>query len=519
MEDPEPAAAAPRLTGRRWTPAPSTLAGVGVTLAAFAAFAWRLLPDVGFWDTGVFQAAPPVLGLTHPTGYPTYMLLSWTWVHLLPLGSAAFKLNLLTAACGALAVGMVFVLARRIGAGTLPAAAGALTLGLMTTFWRTSVRADPHPLHVLLALTIVVLLLAWDRNRDARLLVGAALLFGLGLGNHALMAMLAPGIGVFVITARPSLLRSPRTILAAALVLLAGLAVYAYIPLRAAANPPVHHDFAPTTWPLFWRYVLGQDFAGSMGFLSARGPGIAAGELGTFASHTADALSAPIAAGLAWLGFLGLVALLQRRAWRMSWLLVATAGLTLYARLTYVNGDLERYALFPLAVVAALGALGAQTIWDRVTGDEPPAERPADERPTAGRRALRAVPASLLLVPIALVVLNGDRVGVASARCYVDDLLARVPARAYVVSWWSMSTPIWYAQAVEGARPDVGVVNASSTAADEVARIWPEGRPVYLVQLERDVQRVRDAGYTLESERYCGIDAWHVTGGPSAATP
>lgn len=495
----------------------AALVGVAVTLAALAAFVWRLLPDVGYWDTGIFQAAPPVLGLTHPTGYPTYLLLGWAWTHLFPFGSAAFKLNLLTAIAGSLGVGMAYMLARRIGAGTLAAAAGALTLGTMATYWRTAVRADPHPLHVFLALAVVALLLAWDRRRDARFLVGAAFLFGLSMGNHALTAMLVPGIGVFVLTARPSLFRQPRAIVVAALALLAALAVYAYIPLRAAANPPIHYDYAPTTWPLFWRYVLGQDFAGGMGFLGAAGPGLAIRSFGDFAAHTAEALTAQVAIGLVWLGLLGLATLLQRRQWRIAWLLVATGGLTLYARLTYANGDLERYALFPIAVLAVLAALGAQSVWDQATGDEPVAERLPGDRPTTGRRILRQVPGALLAVPIILVVLNNGHVAVASARCFVDAVEAQVPTRAYIVSWWSMSTPIWYAQSVEGARPDIVVINADSTAPDEIARVWPEGRPIYLIELSGAIERVREAGYTLEADRFCGVDAWRVTAIPEGA--
>jgi len=83
-----------------------------VVLVALAAFSWRLLEDVGFWDTAIFQAAPPTLGLTHPTGFPTFNLLGWLWTTLLPLGNAAYEMNLFTAVTGALAVGMVYVVSR-----------------------------------------------------------------------------------------------------------------------------------------------------------------------------------------------------------------------------------------------------------------------------------------------------------------------------------------------------------------------------------------------------------------------
>jgi hypothetical protein len=473
-----------------------------VTAVALAGFVAQLLPGVGFWDTAIFQAAPPVLGLTHPTGFPTLMLLGWAWVHLLPFLSPATALNLLTAVSGALAIGLVAAIARRLGAGLLPASAAALAVAFSVTFWRTSARADPHPLHVLLALLVIALLLAWDRRRDGRLLVGAALVFGLGMGNHALMALVAPGVGVFVLTARPSPLRQPRLVAAAALALAAGLTVYAYVPLRAAAGPAIHYDYEPATWPLFWRYVLGQDFAGSMTFLGPEGPGVALRELGTFVGHTAEAFTAPVLAVMAWLALVGAGALLVARRWRVTWLLLAVGGLTLYARLTYSNGDLERYALLPLALMAVLAAVGATTALDRIG-------LPGPFRQVAS--------AGLLVVPAALAVVNASAVQPYSARCYVDAVVADLPADAGVAAWWSAVTPIWYAQAIEGALPGAEVVSASSTAPDVVARLWSEGRPVYLVQLEPDVQRVRDAGWTLEPVSFCGMGAWRVTAAPGAS--
>ena len=522
--------------GARWWSATGVQAAA-VSIVALAAYATRLLPDVGFWDTAVFQGAAPTLGLTHPTGYPTFLLLGWLWTHALPMVTPALAMNMLTAVAGALAVGLVFVVARRIGAGAPAAAAAALTLGLMVSFWQTAVRADPHPLHVLLATGIVLLLLEWDRRAQDRYLTAAALVFGLAMGNHMLTTMLAPGIGVYVLTTRPSILRRPRMVLKAAAALLLGMAVYAYVPLRAAANPAIHHDFAPTTVPLFLRYVLGQDFAGSMGFLSPDGLGAAARELGAFASQTGSALTPAIAIAFGYLALAGLYALLRDRSWRTAWLLGATGALTLYARLTYANGDIERYALYPIAVAAALAALGAQALWDGLLatlrldamepdpGDAGRAPDTGSNGASAGgsrpsrTRALVLVPAILLVVPIFLFLANGDRVRPMSARCYVDAVAAQAPRDASIVSWWSMTTPLWYAQAVEHARPDITVILAGSLAIDEVARLQPEGRPVVVIQSDDVLQQIRDAGYALRQMDFCGREAWEVTGPAETGAP
>jgi hypothetical protein len=431
-------------------------------------------------------------------------------------------MNLLAAVTGAGAVALAFLLGRRIGAGMAASAAAALSVGLMLSFWRTASRADPHPLHVLLALAIILLLLAWDRRGDWRPLVVAAVLFGLAMGNHLLTSMLAPGIAVFVFTRRPSILRRPAVVLAAAGCVVLGLLVYAYVPIRAAANPPIHHDFAPTTPELFLRYVLGQDFSGSMGFLTPEGLGAAARELGTFAAQLGESLSVPVAVGLGFFTLAGVYALLLKRRWRVGWLLVATGGLTLYARLTYANADLERYAMYPVAIMASLAALGVTTLWEDLVAGPRVARAGAGSTvgaDSAGDNAaeqrwwlVAMLPAVLLIVPAYLFATNAERVNIASARCFVDEAATRLEDNAVVISWWSYATPLWYMQAVEGGRPDITVVLTGSGIPEEVARRQPDGRPQYVIQFEDELQRLRDAGATLEEVSLCGATAWKVTG-------
>ena len=69
-----------------------------VFVAAVVLYVRTLLPDVGTWDTAEFQAIGPVLGIAHPTGYPTYTLLAWlASVVLQPFGNEAYRADLLSA--------------------------------------------------------------------------------------------------------------------------------------------------------------------------------------------------------------------------------------------------------------------------------------------------------------------------------------------------------------------------------------------------------------------------------------
>jgi hypothetical protein len=45
------------------------------------------------------------------------------------------------------------------------------------------------------------------------------------------------------------------------------------------------------------------------------------------------------------------------------------------------------------------------------------------------------------------------------AAVWTDKALGLLEPNAMVVSWWSYSTPLWYAQIVEGRRPDIFIVD------------------------------------------------------------
>jgi len=465
-----------------------------VAVFAFGAYASHLLRSVGFWDTAIFQAAAPTLGLTHPTGFPTYLLLGWAFTNLVPIGDPAYRMDLLSAVISALAVATLYLVIRWIGATPAVAAIGALTFGLLQPFWRTAGRADPHTLHVLLALALILLALEWNRRgRPHRWLLAMAFLFGLALGNHLLMVLMGPALAGYVLLCEPGLVLAVRRIVGLAVAFLTGAGVYLYVPLRAASNPPIHHDFAPTTWDLFWRYVLGSDFRGSMGFLSLDGPGNALGALPAFI-RSLDAGSHPaIAMAVIGLALVGLIAL-ARSSPRAAFLLLASAGLTLYAALNYQNADIERYYFLPVAILVALAALGAQLVlWSRI---------PAVP-------SLQIVTPALAVVPIALLALNSGRVDNPSAECYAQAALQEVKPNAVVMSWWSYSTPLWYERFVAGERPDVEVFNGIDAIPGEVDRRFGQGRPIYVIQPSSTLARIQ-ATYALTPLNACGVTLYEV---------
>src|SRR5690349_7641042 len=85
-------------------------------LAALALYVRTLYPGlVGSGDTPELQFVGRVFGIPHTPGYPLYAVLAWLVAHV-PLGGLAYRMNLSSAVCGALAVALVARIGMRLGA-------------------------------------------------------------------------------------------------------------------------------------------------------------------------------------------------------------------------------------------------------------------------------------------------------------------------------------------------------------------------------------------------------------------
>jgi hypothetical protein len=482
------------------------LAGLAVAVVVVVNGWAGLMPGVGFWDTGEFQTVLPILGTAHPTGYPTYVILGFV-VNLLltPLGEPAFRINVLSLLAVAAAAGLTVELVRRLtGSLAIGVAAG---LGLATTpfVWDNAMRADPHPVHLFFVALLLVLLVVWEqaRNRESptsdRWLVAAAAVFGLSMGNHSLTLLLAPGVGLYVLAVHPGIVRRPRLVGACAVALaLTVVGAYLELPLRAGPfrAPLVYAN--PDTWDGFWYIALAEQFRGSLSDPLGNLPG----KLGDLWNLTVGQYG--LLALLVPLGFIAAIRRVPRYA-----LLTGTAMLiTVAFDASYANADINRYYLGPIlwawTWIACLGAvvidLGV-TLWSWLARRTPDATRQA----TAG---LAVVVAIAMLVPTvgeqAARREAADRSGDTSAAAWLDQVLPAVAPNAVLISWWSTSTPLWYAALVEGRRTDIDVVDDRTildrgygSALGVISRFLGTN-PVYIIRAnDHDLAEIQ-AAYHLD---------------------
>ena len=117
------------------------LSCAGIFAVVLAVYAWTLYPSVPGGDSGELTVAAYRLGVAHPPGYPLFTLLGKLFT-LLPLGSIAWRMNLLTAVLGSLAAA---VLARAAWKITGSFAAGLFAGGMFAfspLIWRWSIVAE-----------------------------------------------------------------------------------------------------------------------------------------------------------------------------------------------------------------------------------------------------------------------------------------------------------------------------------------------------------------------------------------
>lgn len=425
----------------------------------FALGAAQAAPSVTTGDAGEFTAAAAVLGVAHAPGYPLYVLVAKAFGALVPIGNWAYRTNLLSAACGALALAAFADALRRLGAGRAARLGAAAVLGLSPLWREQSAVTEVFSLHLLFAaLLLWIVAAAGERLLEPGPAAALGLTFGLGLGAHQTLALVLPAL-LLAGRARPGGL--PRALSRAALGALAGFSIHAALPLRALHGPPLDWDHAVTASALK-RLLLRRDY-GSLSLTTDAA-----------ASSGPEALAAQAWRSLAGvgrqLGPLGAaLALLGAAAWRRSglrlpaaaawaWLLAAGPAFLMLGRPPFdpqTSGALERFHLLPLLGAGLFVAAGLEVLWRA--------------RPEAGAAA--ALAASALLAPGAAA--EGRR-GDFLAHDFGRSILRELPPDAVLAmdggddTFYSLS----FLKFAQGARPDVrmfdrgGVVFPGAYGAD-----------------------------------------------------
>ncbi|MFQ5575540.1 MAG: protein O-mannosyl-transferase family, partial [Anaerolineae bacterium] len=471
-----------------------TLTGAALFAAGLAAYTSTLAPTVLNGDAALFQYTPLVLGVTYPTGYPVYLLLARLWLALVPVGEVAWRMNLFSAGCGALALPFLYGAARRLLQNRAAAVSSVLLFATLPTYWRWATEAKIYTLNILL-FSIVLWLAARGEEEGgwpARLRYTlAALALGLQVGVHSTTALLIPGVLLlFRLNGRAQKRnRLPRKIIvkqAATHVALFALPLtaYLYVPLRAewliarygretAIARGLLADFYHSGLSGWLRYFTAADFTGGV----VTNWGNVPAEL--FTVYFDRLLPLDFTGwGVAW-GLVGMLIVslhppLRRRLWPF-FLLYA---LPIPFVLTYGQGEQNAFLLTSnLTFALFAGAAVAFAIY---------VLRFAFYAPRTTRHASQLAAITLfaltLLLPIRHTRYNlnwlQNKWNTASREYWAEALAHPLEEGAGVMATWGDLTSMWYMQHAEGRRPDLPGLYppTEAVAADWLAR----GNPLYV---------------------------------------
>jgi hypothetical protein len=208
------------------------------------------------WDTAELQGVPYILGISHPTGFPFYVLLGYAWSHVVLAGTVAWRMNVMSGIAIAAAAAAGYGVALEFGASAPVALLATLWFSFTQNVWSHAARAEAQDVAVACAAGAIYAVVRWMRSGAGPWYAAAFALCGLGMAAHPNALWLLPAlIAAGLIAKRRATLR-----LAAVSVglLIAGLALYLYLPLRSADVVARHLD--PTQvlddagGGIFWNY-------------------------------------------------------------------------------------------------------------------------------------------------------------------------------------------------------------------------------------------------------------------------
>lgn len=478
-----------------------------------------LAPSVLPGDSGEFQVLARVLGNTHNTGYPIYLLLAHPFTRL-PFVSVAYGVNLFSALMAAVTVVAVYGCGRLLTGRMLPALIGASALAISPTLWSQALIAEVYTTGTAFLAGTLLALLAWYTTRRSIYLFLAGLIGGLSLGVHLTVALVAPAVFVFLLISRRNTVLGW---LAAILGSLLGIALYLgafyLLDWRAPAANFIDTAIQParSVWGLteadldspeerYWFSVSGRQFQDRMFKIRILPRRILQYFTGLGVEFALPAL-ALMGLGIAWL-------LSRQRALGVLFLL-ALAGQWIYTW-TYDIWDyyvffLTSYVLLALILTAGAGALEGIV-----------------QRTLVRRSWLQATGAVLVAIILLQLVIwpnltprladvAARRVpafpfdGYPAERFNLGGLYNRVmatvdefPQDAIVFAEWPDLYPLYYAAHIEQGRTDLTFFeqNPYNQGGDEHSTISFidarfDSHPIYFTEC---LAELRAAGYKCEIE-------------------
>lgn len=417
------------------------LIGLLVFFLPFILYLRTLAPTVTFSDSGEFITTAYTLGITHPTGYPTWTMLAHLFTYL-PLGNIAWRVNLLSCFFSVLTMLSVYFLMLKLIRSEVLALASSLLLAFSSTLWKISIIAEVYSLYALFAALGLLSLVIWHQQRTKNWLYLTCFIYGLGFTNHLLLIVMGPAVLYFLWITDRKVYLDLRVLGRMTMFFCLGLLPYLYLPIRGFMSPLF--DWGnPTTIENFLRLISGKIYKESMFSMSWA-------ETLTSLKYHLGLLSRQFTYFFGWISLIGI--------WKLSRTnlkLLIFLGLIFLVNAAYGLGlqkvihgliDHEAYHLPSYIVLTVLIGYGLFTIWEWLP------------KLKYAKAAIETVFLLFSLIVCAYHYRPTDMSRYFFAQDYGMNILNQLPQKSILFNQVDYNAfPLWYLQYVENQRRDVPV--------------------------------------------------------------
>jgi hypothetical protein len=170
-----------------------------IALFGLAIYTRVLAPDVLYSDSGEFQTLAYTWGMSHPTGYPVYLVLA-RLVGFIPMGTLAWRISWFSAIAAGVTLGGLYLVTRHL-TGRGGAMIASLALLMSYTFWSQAIIAEVYTPATALIVIVMLALQVWRKQplRCRWLLFVVGFILGMGPGIHLFLLLIVPSVGLFVL--------------------------------------------------------------------------------------------------------------------------------------------------------------------------------------------------------------------------------------------------------------------------------------------------------------------------------
>lgn len=223
----------------------------------------------GYADSEELMAAAYTLGISHPPGYPLFVLLGKLFTFI-PIGTIAFRFSIFSSFFGSLTVLLVFSIIRKITKKTVASFIGAFSLAFSYVFWLYSITPEVFFLTGFFVALIIFVLISWyqkkqkneeglkeEKNikqKSSKYLYLFVFLSVLSFHTQQLIVFIAPAFLYFIYIIDKKVFRPSKKWLSIFISGIAGLLPLIYFPLAAGREPFIDYG-NPTTPTLLWQLV------------------------------------------------------------------------------------------------------------------------------------------------------------------------------------------------------------------------------------------------------------------------